>query len=142
MPNAPLRRCRCGAVVTGPCRGCAAKRRPQSPHGWRNDVTRLRGHKLQVARAALFRRQPLCVMCLAEGRTTAATIRDHIIPLAEGGAECESNTQGLCQAHSDTKTRCEAKRGRQRDLRPCDLYGTPLRNHSSRSARLNPLSEV
>jgi 5-methylcytosine-specific restriction enzyme A len=67
-------------------------------------------------RAALFAEQPLCVLCLAMTPEviSIATIRDHIIPLAEGGADDETNTQGLCEACSDAKSNREATRGRQR----------------------------
>jgi 5-methylcytosine-specific restriction protein A len=52
---------------------------------------------------------------MQEGRRTLATIRDHIVPLAEGGAEgTEENEQPLCRAHSDAKTAEEAKRGARR----------------------------
>jgi 5-methylcytosine-specific restriction protein A len=48
------------------------------------------------------------------GKRTLATIRDHIVPLAEGGQDTETNAQPLCQACSDTKTYAEAQRGRRR----------------------------
>jgi len=66
-------------------------------------------------RRRLFERQPFCVECLKDGRYVAATIRDHVMPLAEGGADDESNEQGLCQHHSDLKTQRESLRGRMRD---------------------------
>jgi 5-methylcytosine-specific restriction protein A len=67
-----------------------------------------------MMRARLFQRQPLCVTCLQQGYTTVATIRDHVIPLAEGGRDDETNEQALCQRCSDVKTQQEAFRGRQR----------------------------
>jgi 5-methylcytosine-specific restriction protein A len=80
--------------------------------GWRQDETRIRGRKLQKLRKALFQREPLCRVCKAEGRVTLATIRDHIVPLAEGGTDDDTNIQPLCRAHSDVKTQREAQRGR------------------------------
>jgi 5-methylcytosine-specific restriction protein A len=74
----------------------------------------MRGGKLQRARARLFTASPLCVICLEAGRTTLATIRDHIKNLAEGGAENDSNVQALCVDCSDTKTRSESRRGQMR----------------------------
>jgi 5-methylcytosine-specific restriction protein A len=65
-------------------------------------------------RGRLFSRQPLCVQCKAQGLATVATIRDHVIPLAEGGLDDETNEQALCQSCSDTKTDEEARRGRRR----------------------------
>jgi len=66
------------------------------------------------ARAALFTRQPFCVLCQAEGRTTLPTIRDHVVPLAEGGADDETNEQAVCQPCHDAKTQREARRGQSR----------------------------
>ena len=45
---------------------------------------------------------------------TVATIRDHVVPLAEGGEDDEENVQPLCQDCSDAKTREESKRGQRR----------------------------
>jgi len=68
---------------------------------------------LQRMRERLFTKQPLCVLCRRNGRYVLATIRDHIIPLFEGGRDDERNEQGLCQSCSDAKTAEEAKRGRR-----------------------------
>ena len=68
----------------------------------------------QRARSHLFRREPLCRVCLAAERTSPATIRDHIVPLAEGGLDVEENVQPLCKACSDAKTHAESVRGRRR----------------------------
>jgi 5-methylcytosine-specific restriction protein A len=65
-------------------------------------------------RAALFSSRPLCVACERMGSVTPATQRDHIIPLAEGGLDDESNVQGLCVACHDAKSKDESERGRQR----------------------------
>jgi 5-methylcytosine-specific restriction protein A len=62
-------------------------------------------------RRALFAEHPLCVVCERQGRVTVATIRDHIVPLAEGGTDAPTNIQALCQMCSDAKTAQEAKRG-------------------------------
>lgn len=43
-----------------------------------------------------------------------ATQRDHVIPLAEGGLDDETNEQGLCDACHDAKSHNEAARGRRR----------------------------
>lgn len=62
-------------------------------------------------REDLFRRKPLCEQCEGEGRTTLATQRDHRIPLAEGGADDETNEQALCNACHDAKSEAERLRG-------------------------------
>ena len=47
-----------------------------------------------------------------DGRTTPATIRDHVVPLAEGGHDVDANVQALCVACHDVKTQAEqAARG-------------------------------
>jgi 5-methylcytosine-specific restriction enzyme A len=112
MPTAPPRPC--------PHAGCGRLRcsvHPQEAAAWRTHrppVLRVRGRRLQQFRAQLFAAQPWCVTCLELGRRTRATIRDHVIPLAEGGIDDETNTQALCQTCSDVKTQEEARRGVQR----------------------------
>lgn len=75
---------------------------------------RITGRKLQSLRASLFQRCPLCVHCEAQGRVTLATQRDHIVSLADGGADDDSNTQALCDACHDIKSKQESAQGRQR----------------------------
>lgn len=74
-------------------------------------MKRITGRRLQVMRAKLFSRNPLCAECMRQGKVTVATQRDHIIPLEEGGSDDESNEQGLCQECHDVKSKLEAKRG-------------------------------
>lgn len=77
-------------------------------------VKRITGRRLQAMRAALFSRNPLCVECQKVGRVVPATQRDHIIPLAEGGADDETNEQGLCDECHEAKSLGEAERGRKK----------------------------
>lgn len=107
MPTQPPRACRvCGRL------GCAE----HAGRGWNRvvEIPRMRGRRLQAARARLFAEHPLCVLCRAAGRYTAATIRDHVVPLAEGGPDDDSNVQALCVDCSDAKTRRESARGVRR----------------------------
>ena len=76
---------------------------------------RVRGRRLQAMRAALFTSEPLCRACKQQGRVTAATIRDHIKPLAEGGTDDDDNIQPLCDDCNDRKTAGESARGIRRD---------------------------
>lgn len=71
------------------------------------------GRKLQAARAALFAREPLCAECKRQGKVTEATQRDHVVPLCDGGADDDANTQGLCDACHEAKSIDEAKRSRR-----------------------------
>ena len=107
MPLAPPRAC----VVCGRIQ-CRAHLRPAWRLRDRATPARIRGRALQQARAALLDAAPWCVHCLQLGLRTRATIRDHRVPLAEGGADGDANVQGLCQACSDAKTADEARRGR------------------------------
>jgi len=108
MPLAPPRPC---VVPTCSTLDCTE----HQPHAWRTrkrpEVARIRGRQLQRLRHRLFSQQPLCVRCVARGQVSVATIRDHIIPLAEGGQDNESNVQALCQDCSDAKTADESRRG-------------------------------
>jgi len=91
-----------------------APREPPGP-AWRPRgrplPARIRGRELQRRRARLFAKFPCCVTCAARGQVALATIRDHTIPLAEGGRDDESNEQALCADCSETKTRAESARG-------------------------------
>lgn len=53
----------------------------------------------------------LCEVCEGEGRTTAAAVTDHIIPIQQGGAKWDSdNHMGMCHHHHNSKRGYE-KRG-------------------------------
>jgi 5-methylcytosine-specific restriction protein A len=49
-------------------------------------------------------------------RVSAATIRDHVVPLAEGGRDEETNVQAICMDCHREKTERESQRGKQRAL--------------------------
>lgn len=109
MPSAPLRCCAepgCPALV--PKGRCPAH--AKAAWGSTTPTPRIRGRKLIRLRAELFVQEPFCRVC----KVRLATIRDHIVPLAEGGADEPSNTQPLCLTCSDAKTVAESQRGRTR----------------------------
>ena len=85
-----------------------------SPAAW----TKLRSHQLTV--------EPLCRMCLAEGRTTAATIADHVTPpRGDPDLFCGGPFQSLCATcHSRFKQSQES--GGNKHLYGCDANGEPL----------------
>jgi len=123
-PFAPPRACPdCGrASVAGTCpiHGSRPFSRTNRWDLGRPPVVRLRGWKLTQARRRLFARRPLCEMCEAKSPAiyTAAEIRDHRVPLAEGGDESPENEQALCKRCHFEKTETEKRRGLQRHALP------------------------
>ena len=104
----------CHALTDKP--GYCARHMHLAPKAWENksekSLSRMGGRARQRARDQLFQSNPLCVHCEREGITRLATERDHIIPLAEGGTEHPSNTQGLCKECHQAKTQQESMRAR------------------------------
>lgn len=78
-----------------------------------NATKRRRGRWLTKERRRLFADNPLCVHCAEKGIVTLATIRDHVVPLEEGGLDILENTQPLCEDCHDIKSAEEAKRGKR-----------------------------
>ena len=63
------------------------------------------GYKWQQAREGYLRLHPLCVMCDAAGRVTAATVVDHSIP-HRGDMTLfwqDEHWQALCKPHHDSE---------------------------------------
>jgi 5-methylcytosine-specific restriction protein A len=62
-------------------------------------------------RKAQLDRQPLCKMCLEEGRTTPATVADHVVPhKGDRMLFWRGKLQSLCKLHHDSaKKRAEAR---------------------------------
>lgn len=119
MPVSAPRPCShpgCGVLVrdgTGRC-----PKHPKQQWAKKPDAPkRITGRKLQRLRAELFARHPLCAECKRHGRVKLATQRDHIKSLEEGGADDDSNVQGLCQDCHDAKSKAERQRGVQRAWR-------------------------
>ena len=85
-----------------------------TPGSWRSALTssqRGYGYRWQKARERFLRANPLCVYCARVGRTTAASVVDHITP--HRGDQTlfwdEDNWQSLCSpCHSSVKQAEEA----------------------------------
>jgi 5-methylcytosine-specific restriction protein A len=75
---------------------------------------RIRGRQLQRLRMRLFAAHPYCVLCPKRGTHNLATIRDHRIPLAEGGRDDATNEQPICADCNRIKTAEESARGVRR----------------------------
>ena len=71
---------------------------------------RIRGRKLMGIRERIFRRDPLCVACLAKKpqQINKSVVVDHVTPLHRGGKDIDSNRQGLCDDCHKEKTAREA----------------------------------
>lgn len=109
MPQKPLKPCGhpgCTELVRNGY--CDQHRREKEQ---RRGSAHERGYtsRWQRARLSYLRQHPLCVMCQAEGRVTAATVVDHIIP--HKGDQVlfwdVNNHQPLCKMHHDIKTATE-----------------------------------
>lgn len=87
--------------------------RPKARPYERPAPPRRRGRWLQAERARLFASDPFCASC-RRLLDPVRWIRDHVVPLAEGGRDEVSNTQALCLDCSDRKSEAEWKRGQAR----------------------------
>lgn len=68
--------------------------------------------KWRFIRFAYLKQHPLCVDCLAKGRTEPATDVDHIIAKAKGGGDEWANLRALCHAcHSRKTATVDRRRG-------------------------------
>lgn len=65
----------------------------------RADDGRIRGRRGVELRKRRLAAEPLCRMCRAKGVTRAATVPDHIKPLAKGGTDTDDNIRCLCAEH-------------------------------------------
>lgn len=79
-------------------------------HGGKSRHQRGYGRQHQKLRAILLAQEPLCRPCAENGRTTAATIADHVVALSKGGAAHDmANLQPICAScHQD---KCNADKG-------------------------------
>jgi 5-methylcytosine-specific restriction enzyme A len=113
MPTAAPKPCtQCGVLVWDGSARCVLHK----PAAWVKSTPYKResGRRLQRKRAELFTREPLCRECTRQGRMALAEIRDHIVPLGEGGLDVDDNVQPLCRPCSDAKTAIESARGVRR----------------------------
>jgi predicted kinase len=82
-------------------------------------------------------RNPLCVDCLAEGKTNHATVLDHIIPISKGGDIWKHNNfQALCASHHNRKTMTTDRANQVADIvvvfgPPCSGKSTYIDNHAN-----------
>lgn len=115
MPRKPARPCRypgCPALCEPGNVYCKAHMQDENVNlrgKWRGSAAS-RGYdaRWRRARKAFLQAHPLCAECRKEGRYTAASVVDHIIP-HRGDANLfwdERNWQSLCKDCHDRKTGC------------------------------------
>ena len=96
----------------GLCDGCRSKFK-----GW-DTYQRFKGSTVarygkswyKLRQRILERDNYLCQSCLMQGRYVTATDVDHIVPIAHGGTDDESNLQSLCHECHKVKTAKERLR--------------------------------
>jgi 5-methylcytosine-specific restriction protein A len=71
---------------------------------------RIRGRKGMELRRRRLEAEPLCRDCKAKGIIRAAVTPDHILPLALGGEDVDTNIRCLCQMCHDRRTAEQFKR--------------------------------
>ena len=76
-------------------------------------------------RAAFLRAHPLCRYCEQQGRTSLATVVDHITPHKGDPALFwnQENWQSLCATDHSAAKQQQEKSG---TIRGCDVHGMPL----------------
>lgn len=101
----------CPELVYPPERLCEAHKKEAEArrHHENYRVRSLYGYGWARYSEGFLRRNPLCVRCLADGRTVEAEVTDHIVP-HRGDRSLfwdSGNHQALCKACHDRKTATE-----------------------------------
>lgn len=105
MPLKSKRPCRypgCKALTTS--RYCEEHAQLEPKYERPKELRERYGSAWRKIRNRYIAKHPLCAHCLRDGRYTAATEVDHIVPLSHGGKHAESNLQALCKSCHSKKT--------------------------------------
>lgn len=124
VPHAPMKPCTwpgCGTLVPSTQRRCDMHRKQEEKartarrRANPNDQIHFHNSRLwrDQIRPDFLRRNPLCAVCLEQGRTTPAAVVDHIVSITDGGSRTDDNNlQGLCKSCHESKTWTEINRRR------------------------------
>src|SRR5262245_58671927 len=100
------------ACSTSGCAELVTRDRPCARHARKPWATSKRGgstRSWRMRRMFVLREEPLCRLCAAAGKLTAATEVDHIVPIARNGSEVYENYQPICELHHRAKSQQEAR---------------------------------
>lgn len=86
---------------------------------------RLRGRAGQAQRRRRLIAEPLCRLCAEHGIVTASVVPDHIIPLAHGGLDVDSNIRCLCSPCHAKVTAEQFGHEQRAGLGACGVSGMP-----------------
>lgn len=117
MPSKPPSYLRCLREERNLTKRSPLESRHRLANPKQRELARLRNStRWRKVRAHVLRRQPLCVHCRAQGRLSAATQVDHVVPLAlrRDLAFAVDNLQGLCVLCHAKKSTCERRAARPR----------------------------
>ncbi len=116
MPRAP-KMCGaeiCSSIVPSGTKYCERHRREKQ---WRGGDSRRSGTTAHKARRLrVLRRDNYFCQLRYEGCTQLATDVDHVVPLAEGGADSDSNCAASCSSCHTKKSSIEGHRARGRTV--------------------------
>lgn len=103
MPTKPKRPCQyqgCPNLTDDKSGYCElhrkSERRKYDKYERDPDVKKKYGHQWEKIRNRYIMQHPLCERCLAEGRSTLATIVHHKLPVRRGGTHAEDNLMSVC----------------------------------------------
>ena len=121
MPRRPLHPCKqhgCPALTES--RHCARHRKQaDAADRERRGSAAQRGYDKDHRnwRLMVLDKDPLCVVCLKEGRVTPSLVADHVVPLSEGGGWELENGAGMCTSCHNRKTMRERAARRENNPR-------------------------
>lgn len=119
MPRSAPTPCRypgCMAVLSNPgyCdshRGLVHRDYGRMRRSFDKEVGFYQSSNWRRLRANFLRLHPLCRSCANQGRTVAAVVVDHVLPIKDGGTRLDTaNLQALCVSCHNRKTAAESWR--------------------------------